>query len=119
MRLAAKVFTTMAAVTVGIAGFAAPSTASSLTVSGFCDSGHGSDPYRDFWCYAWPSGGTGSYTVTWRSLSPSTAFLDAVDGPAISGYCHVHSSNTVRVTVTSGGESAVREFQFNCRYDPY
>lgn len=118
MRLATRVLTAMAAVTIAVTGFATPSAAASLTVSGFCDSGDGVDPHRDVWCYAWPSGGTGSYSYAWSSLTPSTVLHD-VTASAIGGQCDVNSSNTVRVAVTSGGETVVRDFPFSCRYDPY
>ncbi|MEU4567898.1 hypothetical protein [Micromonospora sp. NPDC023956] len=113
MGLFARVAVGAAAAVLGATMGAVPAAASALTVSGSCESAAGFGATRDFACSATASGGTGGRLHSWRSLTPNSVFLVA-QGAVSEGYCWAYTENVVRVTVTSGAETASADVRFSC-----
>ena len=80
----------------------------------FCESGSGSGSFRDLFCVASVSGGTGSYNYDWSVVSGS-AFVNNVSQSFVDGTCQVDTFNTVRLEVTdSAGASDSADSSFAC-----
>ncbi|HEY0698680.1 MAG TPA: hypothetical protein VGD43_12825 [Micromonospora sp.] len=123
MRLVAKAIASATAAALGIIMGAVPAVGSSLTISSSsCESAEGVRPWVRFSCYAIPSGGNGSYTWSWQSLTQGAYFTsfyqETADGQCYAGYSGPGYSTSVLVTVTSGGESVSRQIGFLCAGDP-
>lgn len=48
----------------------------------------------------------------------SNSIVSNVNSPTTFGQCTVYTTSTIRVTVTSGSESVVRNFYLYCYYYP-
>ncbi|WBB81074.1 hypothetical protein O7606_06745 [Micromonospora sp. WMMD882] len=107
-----KVAVGVAAAVLGSTMIASPATAATLTVDGSCDAWFGVGQWRDFYCAASASGGTGDYHYAWWA-APFT-ILEVDEGPSVNGYCSAYADTRAVVTVTSGTETASASFPFTC-----
>jgi hypothetical protein len=83
-----------------------------LAVSVYCE-GTGGSIYANFFCDAYPSGGTGGETYTWSGNSYAT--FTFISGDFASGRCRVGYTGRITVTVRdSSGATASASPLFRC-----
>ncbi|WP_189048270.1 hypothetical protein, partial [Micromonospora sonchi] len=95
----------MAATVLSSTMVGAPAAATTLTVDAECDAWYGIGPWRDFYCTASASGGSGSFLYTWQPVTPFTIFYSD-QGPSSSGYCT--SYQDVQVSASASRSSDAR-----------
>ncbi|NOK61714.1 MAG: hypothetical protein GFH27_549313n122 [Chloroflexi bacterium AL-W] len=91
-----------------------PPTDPPIITSVLCESGSGFGSFREFFCFASVSGGTGSYNYNWSVVSGS-ASINNVSQAFVDGTCQADTFNTVRLEVTdNAGTSDSEDSSFVC-----